>query len=248
MIAGIDRQADPTMMMPGGLTQQRDSAMEFPSAVADLAHRLGGRSGNGAAVRLSQVGTMRTGPRKRWMRFIATQRIDVQHTGFDWRAHTGPFGLLSVHDALQDEKPTLEVEALGLRLISAPPHASALKGEIMRYLAELAWAPDAIMQNTQLRWRVLAADILSVACKVQAVRAEVQLTLDAEGRIASVYAPDRPRQEGAAFVERPWHGRFSDYRRHEGRWLPFAGEVGWDVDGNSFVAWRGELTGWSTAS
>ncbi|MBN8949854.1 DUF6544 family protein [Rhizobium sp. 60-20] len=219
--------------------------MQIPSAIEDLANRLGFRPGRGSAARLSQVGTMRNSSDGRWTKFTATQRIDFQNPGFEWRARVGPFGLLCVRDALKDEGPILDVKVLGIRLISASSGPSATKGEIMRYLAELAWAPDAIMQNEQLHWRVLNHDTLSVACEAQSARGEVQLGLDSDGRIGSVYAPDRPRREGATFVERPWRGRFYDYRWHDGRWLPFAGEVGWDVGGESFVAWRGELTNWA---
>lgn len=176
---------------------------------------------------------------------MARQRIDFQHSAFDWHARTGPFGLVSVCDALKDNEPTLDVKVLGIRIISASPNPSATKGEIIRYLAELAWAPDAITQNAQLQWGGLSPDTLSVAYETPSARGEVQFGLDSEGRIVSVYAPDRPRKEGSAFVEWPWRGRFFDYRWHGGRWLPFASEVGWEVGGESFVAWRGELTDWT---
>jgi hypothetical protein len=42
----------------------------------------------------------------------------------------------------------------------------------------------------------------------------------------------------------PWRGRFSDYRRHFGRWLPFAGEVGWEIDGKEIVYWQGKIADW----
>jgi len=119
------------------------------------------------------------------------------------------------------------------------------KGEMMRYLAELASAPDAILQNPYLVWRVLHQDRLSVSLDSGSARAEIEIGLDREGRIFSVFAPDRPRKEDARFVERPWSGRFSNYRRHAGRWLPFSGEVGWELGGEEFIAWRGELTSWS---
>jgi len=45
-------------------------------------------------------------------------------------------------------------------------------------------------------------------------------------------------------VERPWRGGFSDYRWHQGRLIPFQGEVGWTANEREFVVWRGELTGW----
>ena len=85
----------------------------------------------------------------------------------------------------------------------------------------------------------------SVGLRLGAERAEVQLKLDAQGRIASVFAPDRPRKEGNRFVERPWYGRLFDYREHLVRWLPYRGEVGWVLDGDEFLAWRGNITSWT---
>jgi hypothetical protein len=77
------------------------------------------------------------------------------------------------------------------------------------------------------------------------VRAAITMLLDSNGHIATISAPDRPRQEGKHFVERPWHGRFADYRQHQGRSLPFAAEVGWRLDGQDFTAWQGRILDWS---
>jgi hypothetical protein len=44
----------------------------------------------------------------------------------------------------------------------------------------------------------------------------------------------------------PWRGRFSDYRRHNDRWLPFAAEVGWEIDGKEDVYWQGRVEQWET--
>ena len=70
-------------------------------------------------------------------------------------------------------------------------------------------------------------------------RGGVELRLDESGRIASVLAEDRPRKEGAGCIERPWRGRFFDYRKHQERWLPFAGEVGGVLDGQPCVVGAG---------
>jgi hypothetical protein len=222
---------------------------QLPFEVSDLVHRLGAQPGSEKKiVSLTQVGAMRDAPSDRDMKFKARQTIDLLRPEFEWRARTGPFGCMTVTDALKQGQPKLDVHIFGLiRVISSSRSQQLVKGEIMRYLAELAWAPDAILQNRHLTWRVIDSRKLCVACTVGAVRSEVEFTLDAEGRIASVFTPDRPRKEGASFVERPWRGRFFDYRRHEGRWLPFAGEVGWILQEREFVAWRGRLTGWSLA-
>jgi hypothetical protein len=157
-----------------------------------------------------------------------------------------PAGWFSVVDRLGDEHAEIEIRLLDLlRLVHMSGSSALLKGELMRYLAELAWAPSAILHNPRPFWDVIDASTFRVSTASHESRAAVELTLNADGRIASVFAPDRPRKEGNRFVERPWHGRFFDYRAHLGNWLPFRGEVGWTVDGQSFVVWRGELTSWT---
>jgi hypothetical protein len=117
----------------------------------------------------------------------------------------------------------------------------------MRYLAELAWAPDAILGNPLLAWTVVGERMLRVSAGHGQARGEVELQIDESGRIAGVLAKDRPRKEASGFVERPWRGRFFDYRQRQGRWLPFAGEVGWVLEGQTFTAWEGTLLSWSSS-
>jgi len=182
------------------------------------------------------------------MRFRATQMIDLRRPHFEWQAVTGPFGLISVIDAFHDDQPKLEVRLLRrLRIAGVSDGAAAAKGEIMRYLAELAWAPDAILHNHLLAWSVVGDHTLRVSAGHGPALGAVEFRLDKDGRIGSVFAPDRPRKEASGFVARPWHGRFSDYRLHEGRWLPFTGEVGWVLAGQEFVVWRGKMMSWRLA-
>lgn len=119
-----------------------------------------------------------------------------------------------------------------------------MRGELMRYLAELAWAPDAILFNTALRWREDGPDGLAVSAGAGETAAEVMLSLDNEGRIAGAFAPDRPRSATAPFLPTPWRGRFSDYRQHRGMWLPFAGEVAWEINGKEEIYWQGRVEHW----
>lgn len=223
-----------------------NGSLVLPAEVRDLAARLG-VSGDArlSAVQLSQHGTMRNQPAGREMRFRADQTIELRHPGFVWRASTGPFGFISVVDALKDGQARLDVRAFHrLRIGGATGGETMAKGEIMRYLAELAWAPDAILLNRSLLWSVIDDRTLRVSAGLGGRRGELELQLNGSGYIEAVMAQDRPRKEGSGFVERPWHGRFFDYRKHEQRWLPFGGEVGWLVKGEMFTAWRGELMSW----
>jgi hypothetical protein len=153
--------------------------------------------------------------------------------------------MISARDALADGEGRLDVTALGLiPLARAVPSPALVRGELMRYLAELAWAPDAIVHNSELRWRVDGPDTLAVSAGSGETASEVLLSLDSEGRIAGAFAPDRPRSAAAPCLPTPWRGRFSDYRRHENRWLPFAGEVAWEIEGKEIVYWQGRLVSW----
>jgi hypothetical protein len=231
------------------MTDESYARERLPAAVHDLALRLGAKPElDRSTVRLRQTGRMKPEGAARWMSFTARQTISTRHCSFEWRARAGPFRVIAVRDALQDGQGCLDVTALGFIPIARAEHTSALiRGELMRYLAELAWAPDAILLNTQLRWRVDAPDRLVVSAGEGETAAEVTLGLDAEGRIAGSFAPDRPRSATAPILPTPWRGWFSEYRWHDNRWLPFAGEVSWEIDGKPEVYWQGRIEQWESA-
>ena len=227
---------------------REDSVGGLPGPVLDLAKRLGVTGGSTAQlVTLTQSGDMRLGKSARRTSFRAIQTIDTCETGFAWRASAGPFGAISVCDAYRDGAGALDVRLFGRIRLAHMGGPALAKGEIMRYLAELALAPDAILLNRSLDWSVIDKKTFCVAAGSGAGRGSVRLQLDDDGRIGSIFAPDRPYTDGGLIDERPWSGRFSDYRRHAGRWLPFAAEVGWAVDGWLSNYWRGTMTSWKVA-
>lgn len=220
----------------------------LPSAVRDLALRLGVKPGdNHSSVLLTQSGRMKAKlDSKSWMAFTARQSISTRACEFDWRANAGPFGMISGRDALKSGEGRFDITALGfIPIARAEPTSALVRGELMRYLAELAWAPDAILLNTELHWRDVGADRLVVSAGAGATAVKVTFSLDAEGRIAAAFASDRPRSATAPVLPTPWRGRFSDYRRHEGRWLPFVGEVAWEIEGKEIVYWQGRIERWN---
>lgn len=219
----------------------------LPSKVHDLALRLGVKPGNNrSVVTLTQTGRMKAKlDAKSWMAFTATQSISTRTCAFDWRARAGHFGLISGRDALENGQGRFDIMALGFIPIARPAHTAALvRGELMRYLAEIPWSPDAILLNTTLRWREDGAGKLVVGAGAGETAVEVTLNLDNEGRIAGAFASDRPRSAVAPLLPTPWRGRFSDYRQHDGRWLPFACEVGWEIDGKELVYWQARMESW----
>jgi len=227
-------------------TESHDHA-RLPAAVYDLAVRLGVQPDDSrSTVKLTQAGRMRRSlETESWMDFTATQTISTRACEFDWQAQAGPLGLVSARDALENGEGRFDITALGFIPIARAEHSAALKrGESMRYLAELAWAPHAILLNTSLRWRVDGPDSLAVSAGAAETASEVLLSLDSDGRIAGAFAADRPRSAKAPFLPTPWRGRFSDYRHQNGCWIPFAGEVAWVIARKEGVYWQGNIVDW----
>lgn len=222
-----------------------EARTRLPLAVYELALRLGANTRTGRDVALTQTGRMRQDPAAGWMKFSARQIISSHACAFEWRAGVGPLGMVSVHDALSGGEGSLDVRVLGfIKIDHLAPSPALTRGELMRYLAEVAWAPDAILFNTALRWRSDGSHRLIVSAGVGDTAAEVVFTLDGDGRIASIFAADRPRGVKDTFTPTPWEGRFTDYRQHHGFWLPFSGEVSWTIGGSAFVYWEGRIESW----
>lgn len=223
----------------------------LPAAVYDLALRLGvAPDSSRSRVALTQTGRLkRSLATDSWLAFTASQTLAARHCAFDWRAKAGPLGLVSGRDALEGSEARFDIVALGFIPIVHAKHTPALvRGELMRYLAELAWVPDAILCNTALRWRVDGPATLSVGAGTGDTASEITLSLDQEGRIASAFAPDRPRSATEPLLPTPWRGRFTDYRRHGGMWLPFAGEVAWEIGGREVRYWQCQIEHWAAFS
>jgi hypothetical protein len=223
-----------------------EAAGQLPEAVRSLAVRCGARDDEpGRAVMLSQAGFMRNAANDNPIRFTARETIQLDATEFEWRAACEPLSLLTVKDELQGDQGKLSLLAFGaVPLFPAIAGLEATRGETMRYLAELPWAPDAILHNRDLAWRTLDSRTFLVSAGKGALYSRVVLKLGDDGFVCAVMAEDRPRREGRRFVERSWRGRFSAYQQRQGRVVPGRGEVGWIIDGAGFDCWVGELQDW----
>ena len=199
-------------------------------------------------VHFSQSGRMRRDGSSRWMDFSAQHSIRTNECWFDWRAKTGPLGLVGVRDALIDGQGCLDVKAFGvIPMAHAKPTRELARGELMRYLAELPWNPDALLQNAALRWREITSDNLLVSARMEGMDAAVALHLDEYGRVVKTFAPDRPREINGKFVPTPWLGRFFDYEYRGRRLIPTRAQVSWIIEGVETLCWEGRIDAWRIA-
>ena len=222
----------------------------LPAEVADLAARLiVAKEAEPDVVTFRQKGRMRQGYGSAWMPFTAHQTTSCAEAAFAWKAKMGPLGTVHVTDVYEDETGELSVRLFGLFTMVRPAVSADLnRGELMRYLAEIAWAPHIILQNEHLSWRVIAHNHLEVSAEVGGVRARIELFLNAEGRIGAIFASDRPRAVKDRYEYQSWRGEFDDYHLHDGVWTPFSGRVGWHDDRATEWCWEGEITEWAAHS
>jgi hypothetical protein len=194
-------------------------------------------------VRVTQAGEMWRRPGAKPLRFQATEDFAVDEVGFSWRARfplLGPLAL-EVVDELAHGAGRLRVKLLGVPLQTETGPEIAL-GQAMRYLAELAWVPQAIAGNRELEWRETGERQLEVAAQAGPSRATVELELDEAGDIVRATGMRPRRGPGGEVLPTPWGGDFSEHARVGEARLPAAAETWWDLPEGRFVYWRGRVT------
>jgi hypothetical protein len=198
-----------------------------------------------AYVDFDQQGTIKTSEKGQWMPFTAKQRVSSAHCGFSWYAHAGPANLLSVIDYFVNQQGGLRVWLMGLYPMAKSVGSAAIsRGELIRYLAEIPFCPDAILFNHELDWSVISPTKFIVAAGVASTRAEVTFTLDEKGLAKRFDNFQRKFGTKPGSKIYPWHGEFTNYAVCEGRTVPLGGEVGWELPTGYFLYFRGVAAAW----
>jgi hypothetical protein len=195
-----------------------------------------------AIVRVQQAGEMWKKPGAGAMAFQATDEFAVERVAFSWRARfpiVGPLAM-TVVDEFADGVGQLRVSLLGIPLQTQKGPETSI-GEAMRYLAELAWAPQAIAANHQLEWQEVDERTVDVGCDVVDEKAAVRWDFDAQGDLVRATGM-RPFPVGKSFERRRWGGDFGEYTDFGGTRVPAFGEAWWELPEGRFVYWRGRIT------
>jgi len=198
-----------------------------------------------AAMRMEHVGTFNMGTSAEdWKPFKSNQRVITRRPGFDWDARVTLIPGLSVHvhDAYASGEGILQAAVLGLvPVVNLRGPGDVAQGELMRFFAEAAWYPTALLPSQGIRWD--AVDDHSARATLQ--DGDLSLTLlfhfDNEGLIKTVRADARGRTVGETIVPTPWQGRFWRYEVHNGMRVPMEGDVAWLLPEGEKPYWRGRI-------
>jgi hypothetical protein len=199
-----------------------------------------------SAVRVEHSGTFNlseTG--EQWRPFISTQRVITQRPGFDWDGRIGmaPGLNVFVHDAYVAGEGILHAKLLGLiPLADIRGTPEAAQGELMRFLAEAAWYPTALLPSQGVRWEAIDDRSARATLTDGATTVSLDFRFDDEGLLSVVRAAARYRTVKDALVVTPWQGRFWSYEVRGGMRIPLEGEVAWELPEGLWPYWRGRIT------
>lgn len=184
-----------------------------------------------------------------WKPFTSTQRTVTRRPGFVWDARISavPGVAVHVHDAYVAGEGILHPAVLGLFTLvdlrgTSPEPGGVAQGEFVRYFAEAAWYPTALLPSQGVRWTAVDDIAATATMRDDIVTATLLFRFDARtGLVESVRAEARGRTVSKAVVMTPWEGRWSNYVEHDGMRVPMSGEVAWLTAQGRRPYWRGDV-------
>lgn len=197
------------------------------------------------AVQLTHVGTFNSSEAApSWRPFTSQQWVVTKRPGFVWdgRVAMAPGIAVHVHDAYVAGTGILRPTIAGLyTLMHLRGAGDIAAGELMRFFAEAAWYPTALLPSAGVQWT--AIDDRSAQATLKDGPIELTLTFEfgADAMISAIRAEQRARMVGSSLVMTPWEVRVSDYRVYEGMHIPFSGEVAWLTPEGRRPYWRGTI-------
>ena len=196
-----------------------------------------------AVVKFSQQGQFNMSETEsKWSPFTATQLVTTQRLGFDWdaRIQMAPGVNAFVHDTYLLGEGSLHASLLGLFTVAdvrGTPEAN--QGELLRFFAEAAWYPTALLPSQGVRWEAINDISARATLTDGAATVSLVFQFNAEGAIATVRAEARYRDKLTAM---PWGGRFWEYSVCNGMLIPLEGEVGWEYPEGPRLYFKGRTT------
>ena len=183
------------------------------------------------AVTVELAGTFNLSPTGRlWRPFTSRQRVSTRCPGFLWdaRISLGPGVAVRVVDSYIVGRGLLHASIQGLFTVARMQgEGDIARGEGLRWLAEMAWYPTALLPSQGARWEAVDAR----SAKATLVDGPLSLSLvfrfNEVGLIDSFRAEARGCTEGGQTISLPWEGAWSNYQTCDGVLVPLTGEVAW---------------------
>lgn len=199
-----------------------------------------------AAVSVRHSGTFNMGESTdQWKPFTSDQRVIAQRPGFDWdgRITMMPGLLVMVHDAYVAGEGIMHATLYGLfSMANLRGKGDMAAGELMRFFAEAAWYPTALLPSQGVQWEEVDDRSARGTLTDGSITVTMLFVFNEQGLIDTVRAEARGRTVGGNIVPTSWSGRFWNYAERDGMLVPLDGEVSWLLPEGAKPYWRGHIT------
>ena len=179
---------------------------------------------------------------EQWKPFTSQQRVITQRPGFDWDARVMMFPRVAVHvhDAYIAGAGLLHGAVLGLlTVVDMADTPEMARGELMRFFAEAAWYPTALLPSQGVRWEAVDDTSAHATLTDGLLTLKLLFRFNADGLIDTVRAEARERVVDGKTFTAPWQGRYWRYAMQGGMRVPQQGEVAWLLPEGEKPYWRG---------
>jgi hypothetical protein len=200
-----------------------------------------------SAVSVKHTGTFNVSDSgEQWRPFTSTQRVVTQRPGFGWdgRIAVLPGVAVHVHDAYVAGEGILHPALFGMVTLAdmRDTGGAVAQGELMRFFAEAAWYPTALLPSQGVHWECVDDH----SAKATLIDAALSLTMlfrfRNDGLIEAAQAEARGRTVGGRVIPTPWEGRMSNYHLRDGMHVPLTGEAAWLLPEGRRPYWRGHIS------
>jgi len=199
-----------------------------------------------AAATVEHHGTFNVGESAdQWKPFTSRQRVVMRRPGFVWDGKVAMLPGLNVlvHDAYVAGEGILKPAILGLFTpVDLRGTGELAQGELMRFFAEAAWYPTALLPSQGVRWEPIDDHSARANLADGGLALTMTFSFEPDGTMASVRAESRARTVAGKLVMTPWEGCWSNVQEHDGMRVPMTGEVAWLTPQGRKPYWRGTVT------
>lgn len=224
-------------------TSERDQLAALPAPVARFFEGALAPGQHGVSTaRLEQEGEFLLRPGT-WKPFTAIEYFSVRPPGFVWDAtiRMAPLISVRVRDSYVRGEGAMRGRVAALVSVASqhgtPEMASA---SLVRYLAECAWLPSALLPGDGLVWEPIDESCARATLTDGTITVSLDVRFGENGEIVQASA-DRYRDVDGAPVLTPWVARYGEHMQVDGMLVPMWGEVEWALPDGPQPYWRGRV-------